>query len=455
MPAPTARMEFSLGPSPDTGEHRPRRADAPMRLLLLGDFSGRAAAERVPLADRPTHRVDLDLLDPLMRRLRPTLALAAGTLEFTALDDFHPDALYRRLALFDALRQARANPPAGGGNELLGQLLGKPAAAPAAAAAPATGLDALIGRIVAPHIVRDDAAARQAYLAAVDSASTEQMRRLLHDPAFQALESAWRGALWLIQSLQLDETLQLHLLDVGRDELLADVVQAEGQIARTGLHRALCGRWRRQPGAEGWTLLTGLYGFGGGDADVGLLAALGLIASQAGGPFVGAGDPALADGDPSSLQGWQALRRSEAAPWLGLVAPRVLLRLPYGRATDPVESFAFEEFDAAPVHEDFLWGPGSLAAALLLGRAFSARGWDFEPGDERRIGDLPAYTWLHDGERELQACAEFYAGEARGHEWLAAGLMPLLSHRHANAVTLMRFASLAEPPQALAGLQSR
>jgi hypothetical protein len=72
-----------------------------------------------------------------------------------------------------------------------------------------------------------------------------------------------------------------------------------------------------------------LYRFGPSDTDIGLLAALGLIASQAGGPFVGAGDPGLAGDDASALQGWNALRHSEAAPWIGLAAPRVLLRLPY------------------------------------------------------------------------------------------------------------------------------
>ena len=145
-------------------------------------------------------------------------------------------------------------------------------------------------------------------------------------------------------------------------------------------------------------------------------------------------------------------KTSQAAPWIGLAAPRVLLRLPYGKGVDPITAFAFEEFAGAPAHEAFLWGHPSLAVALLVGRAFTARGWDFEPGDEREIGDLPAYTFTHDGERELQACAESYLGEQAGQLLLEAGLMPLMSHRHRNAVTLMRFQSIAEPASALAGL---
>ncbi|MFY9510730.1 MAG: type VI secretion system contractile sheath large subunit, partial [Rubrivivax sp.] len=332
---------------------------------------------------------------------------------------------------------------------LLGSLLGGKAAAPAAAT-PAAGIDAFIRSIVAPHVVPDTRAQDQAYRNAVDAATTEQMRGLLHAPAFQALEAAWRGLQWLVSSLELDETLQLHIFDVSRDELLADIVAAQGQLAQTGLHRALADRWRNVPGAESWSLLTGLYSFGPADADVGLLAALGLIASQAGGPFVAAGDSALAGDDAAALASWNQLRGSEAAPWLGLAAPRVLLRLPYGKGSDPVSAFALEEFSGAPVHDQFLWGPGSLAVALLIGRAFTNRGWDFEPGDENQIDDLPAFTYLHDGEKELQACAEHYLGEQGGNALLAAGLIPVLSHRHRNAVTVMRFQSVA-PGQGLAG----
>lgn len=452
------RMEFQLdlGRKAASGEAGGRRR-GPMRLLVLGDFSGRPTAERKPLADRPTHKVDIDNLDTVMARLAPRLQLPAGEVDFAELEEFHPDALYARLPLFQALREARAKPPAAG-SDLLGSLLGKPAGAVATAAAPASpaqGIDAFIRSIVAPHIVADTSAQDQAYRSAVDAATAEQMRSLLHEPAFQALEAAWRGLQWLIQSLELDEDLQLHLFDVSRDELLADVVASNGQLAQTGLHHALADRWRNVPGGQGWTMLCGLYSFGPSDADVGLLAALGLIASQTGGPFIAAGDTSLAGDDANALAGWHALRASEAAPWIGLAAPRVLLRLPYGKGSDPITAFAFEEMPGSPVHEHLLWGPGSLAVALLTGRAFTARGWDFEPGDEREIGDLPAYTYLQDGERELQACAEHYLGEQGGNALLAAGLMPVLSHRHRNAVTVGRFQSVAEPARPLAALGAR
>jgi hypothetical protein len=38
---------------------------------------------------------------------------------------------------------------------------------------------------------------------------------------------------------------------------------------------------------------------------------------------------------------------------------------------------------------------------------------------------------------------------------LQAGLMPLMSHRHRNALTVLRFQSVAEPAAGLAGLSAR
>jgi type VI secretion system protein ImpC len=423
--------------------------DEPMRLLLLGDFSGRAAANRPPLATRPTQRVDIDTVDGVMKRLAPVVTLPAGEIRFTQLDDFHPDRLYARLELFKALRQARADPQAGTG-DLFDRLLGKSAGAPAAhVPAPKNPIDALIRDIVAPYIVADTSAQTKPLLMAVDAAITDQMRTVLHAAPFQALEAAWRGVHWLTSSLELDEQLQLHLFDVTREELLADIVGAQGKLAQTGLYRALVARWRNVPGAEGWSCLVGLIDFGPSDADIGLLAALGLIASHAGAPFLAGADLALAGDDQRALAGWNALRRSEAAPSLGLAAPRVLLRLPYGKDTDPVEAFAFEEVAGAPVHDDFLWGTGSLAVALLIGRAFTAGGWNMDLDADREIGELPAFTFVRDGERELQPCAERFLPETALQALLNAGLIPIASRRDRNAVVVIRFQSISDPPAPL------
>ena len=441
-----ARLKFdvSLGPA-----GRRRDETAPMRLLVLGDFSRTSVSERPPLASRPTHRVDVDSLDDVIGRLRPKLALPAGEIAFARIDDFHPDQLAARLEVFKALGEKRTHPTAS--KEDLERLLGKApeGSAPATTAAPANGLDALIHNIVAPHVVRDTSPETRTYLAGIDFALAEEMRALLHAPAFQSLEAVWRGAHWLISSLELDENLQLHLFDIAREELLADMVDAQGKVSETGLYRALVDRWRNVPGGEGWSAIAALIEFGPSAADIGLLAALGVIASQAGGPLLGGADRALTVEAGEALAGWNALRTSEVAPWIALGAPRVLLRRPYGARSDPIEAFQFEEFVGAPVQDELLWGNPALALALLIGRAFMARGWDMEPGDEREIDDLPAYTFVRDGETEIQPCGERPLTEHQVHQLLSAGFVPLASRRDRHAVVAIRFQSIADPPAPL------
>jgi type VI secretion system protein ImpC len=440
-----SRVEFDMRFGRD---RRRRDDDEPMRLLVLGDFSGKPADERPPLASRPMLRVDPDNFDQVLRRLRPQVTVPAGPIQFEQLDDFHPDRLYARLELFQSLRQARTTLPSGP-DPLLGRLLGKPAEA-AAPVAPATGLDALIRNVVAPHIVKDTSAETRSYVVAVDSAIEEQMRALLHHPDFQAREAAWRGVRWVMSNLELDENLQLHLFDVTREELLADFVASRGQVAQTAAHDALIDRWRNVPGSQGWSAFAALTDFDPSDASLGLLAALGLIAREAGAPLLAGAEWALATGEGRGVANWQSLRRSEVAPSIALGAPRILLRLPYGKATDPIDAFAFEEFVGTdPVHDEFLWGHASLGLALLIGRAFTARGWEMDPGDEREIGGLPVYTFRKDGVQEMQACGEHFLTEKQINALLQAGLVPFASYRDRDVVVAVRFQSIADPPAAL------
>jgi type VI secretion system protein ImpC len=438
------RLEFDLG---FPHAERPRRDSEPMRLLIAGDFSGTPPGERIPLDARRPVRVDVDNFDDVLGRMRPRLMQPAGEVQFERIDDFHPDQLFARLNRFESLRRARAQePPAD--DQLLGRLLGKPSEPEAQGAAP-RGFDAFVHSVVAPHVVKDTSAAKRTYLGAVDTAIAGDMRALLHDPAFQALEAAWRGVRWLVSNLELDENLQLHLLDVTRDELTGDVVAARSRMEQTSVYRQLVER-ERTADARRWSALVGLYEFGSSDADIGLLAALGLLASHAGGPLLAGADLVLAGAESGSAAAWQALRRSEAAPWIGLAAPRVLLRLPYGVKGEPIESFAFEEFAGAPPRHELLWGSGALAAALLIGKAFTARGWDMEPGDEREITDVPAYAFERDGERVLQPCTEHLLVERQIDAMLKAGLIPIAAHRERNLAVVVRYQSIADPPAPLA-----
>lgn len=498
------RMEFQLNLPKSAPTPTRRDSDAPPRLLIMADFSGRGQREPPAadpdLASRPLLAVDADHFSAVMARLEPTLRLplTAGAdlaVRFTQLDDFHPDAFYRRLEPFQALRRTRArlldpahftqaaaelvplaapepvhfepSAPAEGESALLERLLGRAPAAPPAARPVEAGANVIqnwLRTIVQPHIVHTDPR-QSAWVAAVDAALGDQMRAILHQPAFQALEAAWRGVHGLVANLD-DDGARVFLLDVTQQELLLDLRAAGGKPQATGLHTLLIERGVRIPDGLPWTLLVGDYAFGAAPEDIALLAALGSLASHAGGPFLAAAKPELLGCDlaetladpmrwsPSSTeaeQNWLALRRCEIAPWLGLALPRVLLRLPYGQKTEPVEAFAFEEMPGGRDPETYLWGNPALACARLIVAAFAENGWDFSPGDVLELDDCPAHIYEAAGERVMQPAAEVLLGERAMLEILARGPMPLLGHRQRNAIRLARFQSLADPPAALAG----
>ena len=454
-------FEFELGTVP-----KRRRPDdeSPMRILVMGDFGGRAhREEHDELARREPLGIDVDNFDRVMGRIAPRLLLGRdrnAPLEFAALDDFHPDSLYRR-ALFEGFRAARSrvqNPAtfaaaSAQDADTFARLLGNAPSAPAAPRGQAgaeSHVQALIREAVAPHIVPDAPPHQALYVAAVETAIGEQMRAILQEPQFKALEALWRGVYWLASNLDTDERLQLWILDASQAELLADLEAAREAVASSGP----------------WSLVVGSYAFGLSAEDVALLARLGMAASQAGGAFLAAAKPELvgcssiaASPDPrdwtppagDAAERWSALRKSAIAPWIGLTLPRVLLRLPYGKSSDPVESFPFEELAPRREHASYLWGNGALACALLIGRAFASAGWDMEPGDELEVEDLPAHVYDEAGERRLQPCAETALVDRAAEAILGAGLMPLRGYKGRNAVRLMRFQSIADPAQALSG----
>jgi type VI secretion system protein ImpC len=473
-------FEFGLGPAPK----RPRPDDeSALRILVLGDFSARAQRgieESRDLARRKPTAIDVDDFDRVMARIAPRLLLGGDktlALEFSALDDFHPDRLHR-LALFQGFHEARRRmqdpasfaEAAAQDAEAFARLVGG-APPPATAQRRHDGsveaqVQALIREAVAPHIVPDAPPQQALYVAAVDAAVGEQMRAILQAPQFKALEALWRGLYWLASNLETDEQLKLCILDVSRAELNADCRKAEGRVESSGLYRLLVEEVEDTTEEERWSLIVGQYSFGPAGEDVELLAHLGAVASHAGAPFLAAAESGLvgcssiaATPDPrdwtppaaDAAERWSALRKSAVAPWIGLTLPRMLLRLPYGKSSDPVESFPFEELAPRRQHESYLWGNGALACALLMGRAFASRGWEMEPGDELEVEDLPAHVYDDGGGKRLQPCAEAALADRAAEAILSAGLMPLLSRQGRNAVRLMRFQSIASPARALSG----
>jgi type VI secretion system protein ImpC len=320
--------------------------------------------------------------------------------------------------------------------------------------------------MVEPYIVPDAEPFQDQYIAAVDEAISEQMRAVLHHPEFQALEALWRSVHTLVSGLETGEELKLYLLDISKYELEEDIKMAQDQLEHSQLFKLLVENGTGTLGGEPWSVLIGDYSFTTDNEDLSLLASLGAISSQAGGPFIAAADASMLGcqsvvntpdprkwqyEDKEAEQNWLALRQSAVAAWIGLAHPRALLRQPYGKTNDVLDDFDFEEISSDREHESFLWGNPAFRCALLIAQAYQSRGWSMMPGDILDVQDLPAYTFEEDGEMTLMPCAEVYLTDHAADAMLDRGIMPLVSYLNRNAVHLVRFQSIAEPNSALAG----
>jgi type VI secretion system protein ImpC len=498
-------VELATQPAPAGGVPQ---AEAPLRLILLGDWSGRAsrrmASPASRLAGRRPVRVDRDNLDAVIQKFGVELLLPVANqgdarvpIRFAELDDFHPDRLFQRLEVFQAFRELRAKlsdpstfakaademrsrtagaevspaaepaqvPP----DNLLEHILGGPVNLPPPSPSVPRGGDwqAVIQKIVEPYLAPRIDTARQAELVAlVDDATSGYLRAILHHPDFQALEAAWRGVHFLVRRLDTDAGLHLYLFDVTKEELATDLTSAD-DLRSTGLYKLLVEQTVGTPGALPWGIVIGHYTFNQSHSDVEMLGRVAKIAQQAGAPFLAAAadrvlgcaslaatpDPAdwLEPVDPQEAAGWEALRRLPEAAYLGLALPRFLLRLPYGKETSAIEQFDFEEMPEGSRHEDYLWGHPAIACGYLMAVAFNQFGWGFRPGRLQEMDGLPMHVYQEARESQLKPCAEVVLTERALEAILGKGLMPLASVQGRDAVRVARFQALANPATPLAG----
>jgi type VI secretion system protein ImpC len=507
MPEPISfgELDFKIVAEMEQAQGKPE-PDTPFRIAILGDFSGRANRGIVDtaLATRKPHFADRDNIDDVLKKLNVEIVLPVMgkdsppvRAKFSGMDDFHPDRLFEQLEIFGALRDTRqtikdpasfaslvkefqgtAKPPAPAAAEkaveeissqttgnLLDQVLEETETKPSKSGSSrgTSEWDNFLRSIVQPHIVPDIEPQQVKMLDAVDAATSEMMRMVLHHPDFQELEAAWRSVHFLTSRVETDENLKLYVIDISKDELAADLGKA-ADLRSTGSYKLLVEQTVRTFGGEPWALLTGNYYFDNGSEDVNLLGRIAKIARASGAPFIAGasekilGCESLAETpSPDDWQKqedggtWEALRKLPEASSLGLSLPRFLLRLPYGEDTDPVDSFEFDEMPHASIHNLYLWGNASIACAYLIAEAFSRNQWDLRPGTVLDIENLPLHLYKKAGESRTKPCAEVVFTEEAAETILEKGIMPLLSYKNQDRVRLARFQSLSDPPANLTG----
>jgi type VI secretion system protein ImpC len=499
-PTPRNSVSFTFARQ-ETPDDEPLPESTKPAVVILGGFSGRQLAAAVSLT--PLH-VDLDTLDQVWSRFKAKLVLPLSPtpieLPLATLDDLHPERLVEAvpaLARVAALRRQLRDPntAAAAAQELRLILPASPAPAAAAQApspvvapagtpaaeSPADVLARLLGRpspaVSAPppsspaapsrsesmvdRLVREATASSRTAPAAPGDAETlgaaaerclaEALGAILRHPPFKALEAAWRSVDGLVR--ETGDGLDVHVLDLPEADL-AGLLDGD-DAARTPLARVLKSL---HPAA----ILT-LYSFA--PDDHGILRRLGALGQACGAAvfagarpsFVGAASlaetPDPFDWAPVETAYPQPLREFRATPearHLGLLAPRILLRQPYGRETDPVAGVPIEELGDDHRQDRLLWGSPALLVARLISRAAEAGTLPDVAGG--RIGGFPVPTRRTADGVEVTSCAETWLTDRAGEALLDRGIMPVLAIRGTDEVMIPFLRSFSSPPTALPGL---
>ena len=266
----------------------------------------------------------------------------------------------------------------------------------------------------------DPAATIQYRIDQIDAIISAQLSAIMHDPAFQKLEASWRGLHQLVFNTETGAGLKLRLLNARREELQADLDNAV-EFDQSALFKKVYEAEYGMFGGSPYSALLADYEFGRDPKELSLLTKLSNVAAAAHAPIITAAAPALfsmerfSDLDkPRDLAtvfdsalhiAWRAFRDSEDSRYVALTLPHVLMRLPYGPHTNPVDEFNFVE-DVAGTEQDnprkFLWGNAAWALAQRITGAFSLYGWTaairgYEGGG--LVTDLPIYTFKTDDGR--------------------------------------------------------
>ncbi len=473
------------------------------RILLLGDFSGKDGDARGPLGQRRPMEVDRDNFDDVLAAVRPTIMLRLGDeepfpLKVADIDDFRPEAIFHKNPLFLEMRRLRdqlddpdrwqiaardlgalaegemrgtqAVPPPGGpvsardlvsGGSLLDAMMedaSPTSTAPSLAPAKDPVLE-IARRAVLPYLVSAPSARQQELLAQMDEAISAQMRQVLHHPVVRRVEAAWRGLFQLIRTLDTGAELKVYVLDLTREELQADLFDND-DLTQSLLARLLIEEPRKRADGQGYSVIAGSYRFGADADDLRALNRLMKLARAAGAPFLADATPTLAglpafEGvlnprewtpAPEVAGGyWQLIRKQPDAGWLGLVAPRILSRLPYGKKSDPCDAFPFEEIAGQPANDDYLWGSGALMMAMLIGQAFSDFGWDFKPGAVAELKGLPLHTYSSQEGTLSTSVAEAWFTEEAMEALSARGFITLVPYKNQDRLRVFQMNSIADP----------
>src|SRR6202045_1474016 len=303
-----------------------------------------------------------------------------------------------------------------------------------------------------------------ARVAQIDHLISLQLNEVLHNAQFQKLESSWRGLKYLLDQSETSTLLKIRILNASKKELLRDLQRAP-EFDQSAMFKKVYEDEYGIFGGEPIGALVGDYEFSKHPEDMELLEKVSQVGASAHAPFLSAASPELLNlpsftgldqprdvgkiFDSTEYAKWKSFRESEDSKYVCLTCPRILMRLPYGRDTKPVEGFNFEEGVDGTDHEKYLWGNAAYALASRMTQAFSTYAWcvairGVEGGG--LVEGLPSHTFRTDeGDVALKCPTEIAITDRREKELADQGLVSLVHCKGTDKAAFFSVQSCSKP----------
>lgn len=282
-------------------------------------------------------------------------------------------------------------------------------------------------------------------IAQIDELISGQLNEIMHHPDFQKLEGTWRGMHFFVMNTETSTRLKLRVMNVSKADLLKDLEKAV-EFDQSALFKKVYEEEYGTLGGTPYGLLVADYEFGRHPQDTALLEKLSNVAAAAHAPVIAGAAPQLFDmasftelaqprdlakiAESSELIKWRSFRESEDSRYVALVLPHILLRLPYGPKTVPVEGVNYVEDVDGTDHSKYLWGNAAWALAQRITNAFALYSWmaairGVEGGG--KVEGLPVHTFKTDeGDIAIKCPTEIAITDRREKELNDLGFITLV-----------------------------
>jgi len=285
----------------------------------------------------------------------------------------------------------------------------------------------------------------------IDELLTAQVNEILHHEDFQKLEATWRGLHYLVFNTETSTRLKIRVLNATKKDVADDLKKAI-EFDQSSLFKMIYEEEFGTFGGTPYGMLVGDYSYGKHPQDIAELQLISSVAAAAHAPFIAGTNPDLLNLDSftelpnprdlakifesSEFIKWRSFRETEDSRFITLTMPHILLRLPYGPDTDPVEEFNFKEAVSGKDHSKYLWGNASWALSERITNCFAKYGWvsafrGVEGGG--LVENLPVHTFNTDeGDIAVKCPTEIAITDRREKELSDLGLIALCYQKNSD-----------------------